>query len=1189
MPTIVTPESPPIGGGLVTSLPVPVAEGGTEATTPAAARTNLDAAQKFTPVVAVFEAAATLPALYDYLADTERPEFDTGNAAATIYVNANGSDTTGTGTTLLPYATFKRAFQACAASPTSARTIRLQGAGPFNAGGINLHDLNLITVEGDEPTVALSRTITSVGASSASVGLILTDADGAMGVDAHRGRLVKFTSGVLDTQYGVVVRNAANQLEVTQDTTGATFLVPSIGDTYDILTDWVTTWDFPDRNDYVIESSAGSAFKHVRFIGTPKYLFVNDTDKLDFIRCRFEITGLLAGRGGSIFLSTCSLANAGETFSDWGMLTTITEGVTLLQNGTFIDAVNAAANKSFISALTVGMIETRGEIAYRDLGTKGILIRGSGIIALNARRGSIFNLWRFVDCAAGILANDAGEGWGWAPMDLPTLHGNISGAYTLTATGGGRARLGAGSTVTDSTGTASVSADDGATNSAQNPDGTYIEGGSPAPAGFAPVGVATGNTLWVDADFGDDGTAVSDRQDLPFLTVGAAITASLSGDVIHVRPGVYAESGLTMTAGTVINGESWQTTSIGSAAAVADILTMGTDCGVNGITVIVPTAAHAGILHTAGTGSVTGINIQGDGATGIGDGISKTGTGKLIGGLIRCETGGLNSYVRVSAGVLALDDVHCPQSAGTIASAVLAENGVWQCQGLNVGNTNVVDAIKLAGTATIRVYSPNISNCSNSVHLTSDGPNVTIIGGKISATLRTVWVDSGLTGTGSTVRCLGTVLDPLFDFPPAAAVNTEFVLQFNQQESNTRDSRQRLIGADLALGFPELGSAAWIGKGAPYSAGISVYTTDGTETMVGSVVTGGNQTDVTAEAGSRSASTFAFQALTPNNAIYFGSLRKDAVSTPLKFWGLMLDQVDAGAGGTYAHEIWDGAAWVQVGVMAVSVAGEYRYADSVYLRSASREMVHFGITASTTWAQSTVGAIASYHARIRILTTVTTAPTWERSRLIESASVVNQIGQRSANGLSKWRSTVSAAGMRWSGTGTANGQVDMGTGAISWVQDLDSAKLNSNGDDAYIHLLLPQGICTAHPLRFRLIYGYDVYVAQPTLQLDSQRVAVANNIVADPGGGLVPIARTVALTPLTTAVEGVRDSWTGEVLAPNQITRHTTVPLDISAYYEGDLVAMRFTLANDGGGTGTDILIYGIEIEGVQFTDGTIE
>jgi hypothetical protein len=36
-------------------------------------------------------------------------------------------------------------------------------------------------------------------------------------------------------------------------------------------------------------------------------------------------------------------------------------------------------------------------------------------------------------------------------------------------------------------------------------------------------------------------------------------------------------------------------------------------------------------------------------------------------------------------------------------------------------------------------------------------------------------------------------------------------------------------------------------------------------------------------------------------------------------------------------------------------------------------------------------------------------------------------------------------------------------------------------------------------------------------------------------------------------------------------------------------LAVRVTNLNDGGGGGTDILIYGIEIEGLQFTDGAVE
>lgn len=51
--------------------------------------------------------------------------------------------------------------------------------------------------------------------------------------------------------------------------------------------------------------------------------------------------------------------------------------------------------------------------------------------------------------------------------------------------------------------------------------------------------IPTGNTLWVDAVNGDDGTAVSGRQDLPFATLVAARDEAVSGDLIVVRPGTY--------------------------------------------------------------------------------------------------------------------------------------------------------------------------------------------------------------------------------------------------------------------------------------------------------------------------------------------------------------------------------------------------------------------------------------------------------------------------------------------------------------------------------------------------------------------------------------------------------------------------------------------------------------------------
>lgn len=64
--------------------------------------------------------------------------------------------------------------------------------------------------------------------------------------------------------------------------------------------------------------------------------------------------------------------------------------------------------------------------------------------------------------------------------------------------------------------------------------------------------IDTGDTLWVDAVFGDDATAQRQRQDLPFLTTEAARDAATTGDTIYVRPGSY-----TVTSSLAKNGVNW--------------------------------------------------------------------------------------------------------------------------------------------------------------------------------------------------------------------------------------------------------------------------------------------------------------------------------------------------------------------------------------------------------------------------------------------------------------------------------------------------------------------------------------------------------------------------------------------------------------------------------------------------------
>lgn len=58
----------------------------------------------------------------------------------------------------------------------------------------------------------------------------------------------------------------------------------------------------------------------------------------------------------------------------------------------------------------------------------------------------------------------------------------------------------------------------------------------------APVPLFQNNTIFVDAQYGNNITGTRERRDLPYQTIAAAIAAAVTGDTIHVFPGSYQES-----------------------------------------------------------------------------------------------------------------------------------------------------------------------------------------------------------------------------------------------------------------------------------------------------------------------------------------------------------------------------------------------------------------------------------------------------------------------------------------------------------------------------------------------------------------------------------------------------------------------------------------------------------------------
>lgn len=703
--------------------------------------------------------------------------------------------------------------------------------------------------------------------------------------------------------------------------------------------------------------------------------------------------------------------------------------------------------------------------------------------------------------------------------------------------------------------------------------------------------VDTGRTLWVDAVNGDDGTAISGRQDLQYLTVSAALADSASGDVVIVRPGTYAESGLTVPAGvSLVSDGGFRVTTIGDAAAVAHILTLGDGSYLRGFAITLPTtAALAGVTHSAGTTSIYDLDLRGDGATGSGDGIYKTGTGKIIGSNIRCSLGGMENLIHVDAGVLALDDVHVPGSTGTISNVVLTEGtGRFQGQGHNVGNSNVVDVIHVAGTSTCIVYSPNWFNVPIGGHIADDGVTVTIVGGRVDATVASLLVDPALAGTGTTLTVSGTTIQPLFSFPAAAITTMALNATFHQEQTATRDGASRVVGANFVTGFPELGSGISIGEGSAYSDGQVVLTSDGTASPSSD---GSGFSDVSTAAASRSGSTFAFQALTAGHSILWCTDRTDGASSPLRHWGVELDQDVAAVlgGGSFIFEIQSAAStWVEIKVQAVSEVEKYRYASNAFLRASSVEGIAAGINSDTTWPATTISGTLGRWMRVRIASTITTGPTFERMRLTPSHTSSNARGQVVAKGLAKWRKTIFGAANMWGeGGGAADYTVTVGSGSSAagetWNNKNKKGRINNSNDFVNFNFTIPGGICTAFPLKFRLLMS-STGAGDVDMRMSVLPLQVLNNLIADSSGGIVPVERTSADTYDANAAQVV-DLATFQTV-DDTIQAVTFDGFDISDFYEDDMVSIR--VGFDPNGSSRDVDIWALSIEGVSFTEGKI-
>ena len=694
--------------------------------------------------------------------------------------------------------------------------------------------------------------------------------------------------------------------------------------------------------------------------------------------------------------------------------------------------------------------------------------------------------------------------------------------------------------------------------------------------------ITTGNILWVDSVFGDDATALTNRQDKPYLTIEQSLSDSTNGDTIIVRPGEYDEEDLVVPSNVSLVSEGgWEVTIIGKSPATAtrNIVELNENSFIDGFSVNVPQGSFSGIISSNSSGKSTANNITfyGNGGVGsTGTGLIKRGGGKLIGYSIRVEGGGMGNCFKVDSGTLDLEGVHVPQSNGDIGNVLLVTTsggtnaGRAEISWFDCGNTNVTNAIRTEGGSSgvipvVKIFTPNISNVTNAVSAEGDYEEINLLGGLLENITYAVKVD--LTGNGVEAKYrITSNHQPNYIYPPAVAYTAEFGLDFQQESTEEFNSSKNVFGVpQMSLGFAEKGTQLSVGRGAPTTVGMKVLTTDNTAS---SVSDGGNLIDITDDAKSKEGSTVTFQTGGTNTTILFTTQRvSNDLTTPLKFYGLYLKILQKKSGGDYVFDYWDGSEWVEDRVHIHSSDLGYSYGNELFLRSQSEEDITFNLSKDS-WSSKTIDGTNGFWMRCRTVSSGSTLPTIEQIKIIYDSSSISKEGVLSFNGKALYNEVYNLYNGTW---GYPNGSltdfnvtVGSGSGIETWTHEFLDSQF-ANGESATFNMKLPQGISTSQKVNLKATYILNGTAADTTpanLVFSFLPVEVVNVLIADSDGNKEPTPRPIDGTTEFNTYTAQTSSVSSDI-GENKVFQLPLGSFDISDYYEGDVVFMR--LEKDSG------------------------
>ena len=322
------------------------------------------------------------------------------------------------------------------------------------------------------------------------------------------------------------------------------------------------------------------------------------------------------------------------------------------------------------------------------------------------------------------------------------------------------------------------------------PTGATGPTGSTGPTGAQPVG----NTLTVDAVYGNDAAGAAEPYTKPFLTIGAALSAASAGQLVFVNPGTYTES-ITVPANVSLNGAGAQAVVIQRLNVTSNVtlLTMGSNSRAENFTANLSSSSNVDLIGVDfPNGTVPTAKLRNSIWT-----VTSTATGSPT--ILGCRSSGTSATTFTAANMIQRSSINViSSSAGTTRGILVSGSNRFSVRdiviyargsGANIVGVETTDAGAFfdCKTTTINGTTHDINRTAGTIQLGfTDLVNNDANGNSFTTVTEPAHIDYGILGNVGADRTYylvpGTVaVNSLnVDTNPTFTASKTFQIPFNQ-------------------------------------------------------------------------------------------------------------------------------------------------------------------------------------------------------------------------------------------------------------------------------------------------------------------------------------------------------------------------------------------------------------------------